>query len=225
MVKEIIGNKKAFIFDFDGTLFHLFTTFSFDKEIAMLKKEYSSLGYTMPDTWNPFDAFRVVDEQENSSENRLKALIRADEILTNKELEAVECGEPINGAVELLRYLDSKGYKLAIASNNSPLVVSYFMGKYLPDIKLPVLGRVTGHPELLKPNTWMLEELMANMGSKPEEVVFFGDHPRDKACADKAGVGFVGITPADYKKERMLKILDSSDICNDLVELLDIIKK
>ena len=221
MIRDKLKGKRAFIFDFDGTLFHLFTTFNFDREIKMLDKEFKRLGFKFPDTWNPFEAFKVANDPNNS--NSEEALIFSDRLLTECELRYLDLGTPVKGAVEVIKYLMDNDYSVSIATNNSPLCVEKFINEYLNGYNIPVVGRIGTKPDLLKPNPWMLEELMRKMGSKPSESIFFGDHPRDMDCANRAGIQFIPVTPADYKLERMLKMCKREEILLNLEELLNLI--
>lgn len=223
MIKDKLIGRTTYIFDFDGTLFHLFTTFDFDNELKMLDKEFKRLGFKFPNTWNPFEAFKVAND--NTNPNKEEALIFSDRLLTDCELRYIDLGYPVKGAIRLLKYLYENNYKIAIASNNSPLAIKKFIDKYLNGYDIPVIGRIGTKPELLKPNTYMLDELLKITGSTKGEAVFFGDHPRDRECAIACGIEFIPVCPADYKMERMLKIVAEDEIAKDLDDIYNLIAK
>ena len=85
--------------------------------------------------------------------------------------------------------------------------------------KIDIIGRIPNRPDLMKPNTYMLEESIKRLNCNKEEVIFIGDNSRDGECAYKFGCEFIALTPTKSKKERMLKKFPNINLVNDFYEL------
>jgi phosphoglycolate phosphatase-like HAD superfamily hydrolase len=56
-----------------------------------------------------------------------------------------------------------------------------------------------------KPNPEPYWHLVEQLGLRPEETVFVGDHQLDAVCAGRAGVRFVGVLTGDLTEKALVE--------------------
>lgn len=207
---------KGIILDFDGTIFRLFANTNLNNTVIELHNYLSKNNIDFSLENDAFDAFKIAFECNNP--NKEEILFEVNKIITNIELEAIDNGILINGFFEFIDYLYNNNLKLIIASNNSKECILKFLSKYNLD-KIDIIGRVPNRPDLMKPNTYMLEESIKRLNCNKEEVIFIGDNSRDGECAYKFGCEFIALTPTKSKKERMLNKFPNINLVNDFYEL------
>lgn len=216
--------EYAYIFDFDGTMCRLFSNYDLTKTAELLHIEMDTYGILFDSSCDTFDVFdTIVAQTKDGDLVRTKAFFAANSILTQAECDAVSTGEIVPGVNAVLPFLVSNGYKVGIATNNSAECVEKFMDIYMPNIDIPIIGRVGQSPELMKPNPWSVNTVSEELGVPTEKVIFIGDTKRDFDCSKNVNCHFIGMAPTKIKQEKLLRILPEKEIVRDFYELLNCI--
>lgn len=185
--------KKLIIFDLDGTLLDTIGDLAAATNYALHQ-------FGFPE--HPEEAFRffVGNGINKLIERALPEASRsADEISMVKheflkyyQANGEEQTRPYPGIRALLEELNTKGYKLAVASNKYHEGTTTLVQYFFPDIPFAgVLGQRDGVP--VKPSPVIVEELMQKAGVTKKETLYVGDSGVDAATALNSGVDFVGV--------------------------------
>ena len=99
---------------------------------------------------------------------------------------------PYEGMCELLRDLQLKGVKLAVASNKFQHGTDRLVSKFFGDIDfVAVEGNREGAP--LKPDPQIVTGILSRAGIAPERAVMIGDSGIDICTAQAAGIDSIGV--------------------------------
>lgn len=133
---------------------------------------------------------------------------------------AVKTGE-YAGISTMVRSLREKGIKVAVVSNKPDPAVQNLAADYFPDLFDCVLGE---QPQIRrKPAPDMVEKVLSDLGTRPEQAVYVGDSEIDIQTADNAGLDCISVTwgfrPADFLKRHGAKIL--VDTPEEIVSIVD----
>ena len=94
---------------------------------------------------------------------------------------------PYGGMPELLKELQERGVKMAVASNKFQEGTERLIGEFFPEIEfVAILGNRPGFP--LKPEPAIVQEVLAKAGIGPEEAIMVGDSPTDMRTAANGGI-------------------------------------
>ncbi len=110
---------------------------------------------------------------------------------------------PYNGIIELLRELKSRGYKLGIASNKVKTAVVKLNDIYFEGLIDGAAGAVEGKP--VKPDPYMVEEMLKELGSDREHTLYVGDSQVDVRTARNAGLDMVAVLWGFREREELEK--------------------
>ncbi len=100
---------------------------------------------------------------------------------------------PYGGMAELLGELQSRGIRLAVASNKFQAGTEALVGKFFPDVNFAcVFGGRDGMP--LKPDPAVVKLIMETASAAPEETVMVGDSATDTATAAAAGIRSIAVS-------------------------------
>ncbi|MGI0132702.1 MAG: HAD family hydrolase [Thermoplasmata archaeon] len=118
------------------------------------------------------------------------------------EMEALPRTVARDGAVDLLRALEGRGFRLGVLTRSS----EEFCRAALVQTRLvdffPYL-RTRSAPGPAKPSPESLLLLLKEMGIPPDRAAFVGDHRIDAECAIRARIRFFGLLPAFPGEEGM----------------------
>lgn len=183
---------KLVIFDLDGTLLDSLRDLAASMNHALRRNgfpehELAAYNYFVG---NGVDKLieRALPENERSPENFSN--VKAD-FMSYYALHKADYTAPYPGIKELLRDLQEKGVKLAVASNKfqsaTQVLVPYYFGEGTFSF---VYGQREGVP--IKPDPQVVFDIMRAAGVSPEEVLYVGDSGVDMQTASRAGVPGVG---------------------------------
>ena len=118
---------------------------------------------------------------------------------------------PYPGMQELLRELQAKGVKMAVASNKFQEGTEHLIREFFPDIQfVAILGNRPGYP--LKPDPEIVREVLAKAAARsgvedgngdkyyapgligPEDTIMVGDSPTDMLTAANGGIDAVAVS-------------------------------
>lgn len=155
---------------------------------------------------------RALPEPLRTPEN--VALVRAD--FVKYYTAHIDCHtRPYDGIPELLRELARRGVRLAVASNKFQAGTEKLIREYFPRIEfVAVRGNRDGVP--LKPDTAMIDPIIAAAGVARDRCVMVGDSAVDMQTAHNAGIGSIGVSwgfrdRAELEENRADYIVDTPD--------------
>ena len=109
---------------------------------------------------------------------------------------------PYPGMPELLSELQSKGIKMAVASNKFQEGTEYLIKEFFPDIQfVSILGNRPGYP--LKPEPAIVQEVLSKGNIGPEDAVMVGDSPTDMRTAANGGIEAIAVSWGYRSKEEL----------------------
>lgn len=214
--------KNTLVFDFDGTLFHLFVGFDLSPYSRRMSQGMEKLGGVFDASRNPYEIFPLLQPGSDFlPEDKLpEARLVADKIISDAEKTAYCCGRPVEGAIEALKKMKASGYRIAICTNNTATVPQRFLSDFLPGLFCPTIGRNPAHPEWMKPDPHLLRQALSDLESSVKESWFVGDATRDYFCAQACGCDFLGIGVTPSKHARLTGVVPDADLFSDYGSLL-----
>lgn len=216
---------KAIVLDFDGTMCLLFKNFDLSDTVHTMHTKMMEYNIDFSMELDAFDVFETILSQTQDGYLRINALQKANEILTEAEVKAVDSCELVPGLIEVIEEFHKAGIALGVSSNNSEDCIKKITNKFFPDIPFSITGRVGTNPRLMKPNSWSLKETLAKLSCCEEDTIFVGDTQRDYTCSEDTKCSFIGMAPTARKRERLLRFLQKDKIMADYYELRDYIEE
>lgn len=211
--------KKLVIFDLDGTLLNTIADLA-----AATNQALQHYGYPTHEVeayrffvGNGINKLfeRALPETERTEENILKIRSR---FVPYYDTHNADLSRPYPGIPELLRTLQQKGIKIAVASNKYQAATRKLIAHYFPEINfVEVLGQREGIPA--KPDPCIVHDIIAKAGVKQEEALYVGDSNVDMQTAHNAGVTAVGVAWG-FRPRTELEALHPAHIIENAEELL-----
>jgi phosphoglycolate phosphatase len=127
-----------------------------------------------------------------------------------------------DGVRETLLELDRRGHLLGIATGKSRRGVAAVLGHHGLDRLFASVQTADDHPS--KPHPAMLEQAMAEAGSRPDETILVGDTTYDVGMAVAAGVRPVGVAWG-YHPADALQHAGAEEILGRFDEVLDLVAR
>lgn len=196
----------AAIFDIDGTL----VTFKFDvrgtrkallDELKARSFDTGGLDLTTP-TQQILDAAKAQVPEDRGAYEELRRSVYS--ILDTFELESVASASVFPGTREALRYLKSRGVRIAVLTNSGRRAASETLSRAgLLDCFEFVLTR--DETETMKPRPEGLAKAVSILSLPKRGVYYVGDSPYDIAAAKQAGLKVVSVATGNYSEERLRK--------------------
>lgn len=199
-MRRLVSNARCVLFDFDGPVCRLFAVRSAGSIAARLRDLADELAAptlltaALRASHDPHEVLRGVARRQPEP----GVVHRLEQALTREEISAAATAQPTPHAAELITALARRGRTVAVATNNSPLAVEYYLDQHR--LAGYVEGRVHGRTRnvaLLKPNPDCVLRALDSTGAPPERAMMIGDTPSDLFAARAAGVPFVGYAYSD----------------------------
>jgi len=202
------GNRSylAIGFDMDGTLLRTDVNYSklskavYDKMVSagvpecLLSLKESSL-FNMDS-----GVSYLINNNRAGDVDKLIEDIRRD--VDAVEIENVSTAKQFEGGERMIRYLKNKGYKIGVLTRG---------GRKYATKALTVAGvidqldalvcRDDHHESEAKPSPAAMGYLAAELGVRPSDILYLGDHRMDYFCARDSGAGFIGVLTRYDKKD------------------------
>ena len=194
-MEAVFKNKKAVIFDLDGTLAD--TVSAIVEAVNMTMDSFSFPTHTDEEVRNAIG---------NGATTLIRRLVpngvRSDEALVlrvRKEydemyaLTYMHSDRMYDGIDDTIRFLKiGRGLKLAVFSNKQDEYVKALCEQYFPDGIIDVARGQTSLP--IKPDISGLLKVVEELGVSLDECVYVGDSEVDVKTAENASVDFVGVS-------------------------------
>ncbi|WP_106830404.1 HAD family hydrolase [Parabacteroides pacaensis] len=208
--------KKLVIFDLDGTLLNTIEDLARSTNYALKQAGFPQ---------HPIEKYkffvgnginklfeRALPEGARTPENVLD--IRK-EFLPYYDAHNAEYTRPYPSIPELLHTLQTKGYKLAVASNKYQKATEKLIGHYFPEVRFTaVFGQQEHVP--IKPDPTIIHNIMQIAGVTKEEVMYIGDSGVDMQTAFNSGVCSIGVTwgfrpKSELEENKAVHIIDKPE--------------
>jgi HAD superfamily hydrolase (TIGR01509 family) len=220
------AGARYVLWDFDGPICRLFAGHSARGVASDLVDWLAGRGLrgllaeAERESPDPHAVLRAVDRRHPGSD----LVAELEERLTQHELRATRSAMPTAYADPLIRTWTAVGARLAVATNNSPRVVTaYLDGRGLLGCFAPhVYGR-TRQLSRLKPDPHTLHRALGAMGADPSAALFIGDSPSDHEAAQRAGVPFLGYARTE-RKEKLLRDAGADMVVASFEPLLSVLR-
>lgn len=125
--------------------------------------------------------------------NAPEALPDVEATCIKAEVEAARTSVPTVGAHELIVALNGAGVPVVIVTNNAADAARAYLDRFhLAGSVRDIVGRPAGRPDLMKPNTHMIEEALRLAVAAPGDTVLVGDSISDVEVAYAAGIRSIG---------------------------------
>ena len=215
---------KLIIFDLDGTLLDTLEDLATSVNYALTKNNFlshsiESYKYFIGNGVNNLiNKALPVDVQNKDMVAKVKT-----DFLENYFKNADNLTKPYPGIIHLLKSLEAKGYKMAVASNKMHEATVNLVNKFFAEINfISILGQRDGFPT--KPNPSILEEIIHKAGFDKSEVLYVGDSGVDVACAYNARIEFIGVLWG-FRPRKELEEVGASVFASTSEELMSLIKR
>lgn len=166
---------KGIIFDMDGTVVEV------PYDWNQIKKELKTEGKPV------LHFLSRLEEPERSAKWK---------VLERYEKEATEKAVLKEGMQEFLDFLDRKGIRKALVTNNARKNVTYLLNKFQLNFDV-IISRESG---LWKPSGSPFFDALKRLGIRREETCVVGDSPFDIQAAREAGITKIIILSQDKEK-------------------------
>ena len=196
--------KQLVIFDLDGTLLNTIADLA-----EAVNRALAACGFAE----HPTDAYRffVGDGVSKLFERALPPEARTAENIARirthfmpyYEAHNADLSRPYEGILELLAELQSRGVKMAVASNKYQAATQKLVRHYFADTEfVAVFGQREG--VAIKPNPQIIFDVLEVAGVTPEDVIYVGDSNVDMQTGPRAGVDTVGVSWGFRPREELV---------------------
>ncbi|WP_129782884.1 HAD family hydrolase [Promicromonospora panici] len=151
--------------------------------------------------------------------NAPEALPEVEAVCDDAETAAASTAEPTHGAHDLLARCDQVGKPVVIVSNNAEVAIRAYLERWsLTSYIAAVIGRPTGRPDLMKPNTHTVNEALRSLRIEANRAVFVGDSLSDVEVSRAAGVPCIGYAKTPRRGDE-LREAGADAVTADIAEL------
>jgi len=188
---------RGVVFDLDDTL--ILSTVDYERFKTLIIERIASKGDD-PSQYSPnegivglIDKFAERMRSRGWSETQVTASLEEfEEIMNGVELERVHDTGELAGAREVLEYLRSRDVRVGILTRGCQEYAEEALRLTgLREFVQAIECRNTRMPAKPRPEPYW--HLVEQLGLRPEQTIFVGDHFIDATCAERAGVPFIGV--------------------------------
>lgn len=215
---------RAVCFDMDGTL--LMTKVDYDKMANLVFDVFVELGVPESEI-NREEGYKFNIEGgckwllDNGRKAELYTIQgRIEKLARDVEMEFVDEAKPAPRAIEILQKLKAQGYKTGILTRGCREYAEAALKICnVYDLLDGIVARDDYPEDQAKPAPIAMKHIADDIGVKPEEILFFGDHSFDYQCAEASGAGFVGVLTGTFDRQDWINIDGNITIFQDVSEL------
>ena len=216
--------KKLIIFDLDGTLLNTIADLA-------ASTNYALKHYGFPEHEEKEYNFFVGNGINKLFERALPEEFRTEEYIMKIRSEFVpyydahnsDLSRPYQGIPEVLKELQKRGVKLAVASNKYQAATTKLVNEFFPEIEFSaVLGQREGIPS--KPDPTIVNEISESTGIAKEDIAYVGDSCVDMETGKSAGVETIGVSWG-FRPRKELESYNPAFIADNRELLLDYLLK
>jgi len=191
-LSQVIAETWPILLDFDGPITHLFIDGRNKRLADQLHGVLAEAGVTLPDeVTETVDPLAVLRWTGANTEPGIAEAV--DTACVSGEYQCVDESIPTPGAAELLNACHQLGRPVLIVSNNADGPIRRFLKLHqLDHLVQAIIGRVPGHPELMKPHPDSIHRALTQLDATAAECGFVGDSVSDITVSHTTGVRSIG---------------------------------
>jgi HAD superfamily hydrolase (TIGR01509 family) len=198
----VMNRGVHLLFDFDGPICSIFATVSPLFVAKRLREVLGDCHTVIPRsvsvTNDPFDVLRFAAAISAELGERVERELH------QLELKAVDSAHPTPYAREVIEKAGGSGRAIAAVSNNSRDVVGrYLAASGFASTFGAIVGRSSPDPRLLKPDPFLIDQAVKELGATHDECVLVGDSISDIEGAHRAGTLSIGYANKPGKVEQL----------------------
>ncbi|MFE9817860.1 HAD family hydrolase [Streptomyces sp. NPDC005773] len=205
--RNLLARARCLVWDFDGPMVQLFVSehgngvseaHLIAGELIHIAAQYGPVPDEVRGNPDPHAVFRWYDRlarTRGATEQVRETVELLRQELTARERKAAEHATPTPGADRLVRAWHGLGRGLAVASNNHADAVRRYLERTSLDHFFqgaPIVGRCDVDTRRMKPDPWVLNEVVAATGLGVDGHVMIGDSIADLGAAGAIGMPFIG---------------------------------
>jgi HAD superfamily hydrolase (TIGR01662 family) len=190
---QLLEERRHVLLDFDGPVCAVFGTRGSAHAADAVRRALGATAWReMGDdaasySDDPFDVLRYawvrLDRQKADA---------AEQALTVCEVHAVAGLSLTEGSAEAIESLRASRHTVTIVSNNSERAIHAFIGAHALAEQIDgVVGRTRARAQDLKPEPYLLDRALEQLGAKPADAVLVGDSITDIQAARAAGTAAI----------------------------------
>jgi phosphoglycolate phosphatase len=216
--------NQLIIFDLDGTLLNTIGDLAVGCDHMLSLRGLPTHSYEEYCTFVGNGIMRLVERalpEELRTEEYVKAARRdfVEFYIDNIDNHTV----PYEGMVELVEQLQTKGAKLAVASNKFQAGTEKLIRKFFPTIEwIEICGNREGVP--LKPDTALVDMIIEKAGVERKNCTMVGDSAVDIQTARNAAIRSVGVSWG-FRSREELEQAGADHIADTVEELTTLLLK
>jgi phosphoglycolate phosphatase len=216
--------NQLIIFDLDGTLLNTIGDLAVGCDHMLSLRGLPTHSYEEYCTFVGNGIMRLVERalpEELRTEEYVKAARRdfVEFYIDNIDNHTV----PYEGMVELVEQLQTKGAKLAVASNKFQAGTEKLIRKFFPTIEwVEICGNREGVP--LKPDTALIDMIIEKAGVERKNCTMVGDSAVDIQTARNAAIRSVGVSWG-FRSREELEQAGADHIADTVEELTTLLLK
>lgn len=216
--------NQLIIFDLDGTLLNTIGDLAVGCDHMLSLRGLPTHSYEEYCTFVGNGIMRLVERalpEELRTEEYVKAARRdfVEFYIDNIDNHTV----PYEGMVELVEQLQTKGAKLAVASNKFQAGTEKLIRKFFPTIEwVEICGNREGVP--LKPDTTLVDMIIEKAGVERKNCTMVGDSAVDIQTARNAAIRSVGVSWG-FRSREELEQAGADHIADTVEELTTLLLK
>ncbi|MBQ5830257.1 MAG: HAD-IA family hydrolase [Alistipes sp.] len=216
--------NQLIIFDLDGTLLNTIGDLAVGCDHMLTLRGLPTHSYEEYCTFVGNGIMRLVERalpEELRTEEYVKAARRdfVEFYIDNIDNHTV----PYEGMVELVEQLQTKGAKLAVASNKFQAGTEKLIRKFFPTIEwVEICGNREGVP--LKPDTALVDMIIEKAGIERKNCTMVGDSAVDIQTARNAAIRSVGVSWG-FRSREELEQAGADHIADTVEELTTLLLK
>ena len=209
--------KKLLIFDLDGTLVDTLLDLSNSVNFALKKfhfpiKEVEEVRKAIGN-----GTIKLIERCApiGTEDNILKKL--HSEFKKHYQNNIANNTIPYKNVSSVLFYLKSKGYKLAVVSNKDHDLTIKIINDLFPKLFDVVQGSYHDHPK--KPDPFLIEKVIKEMGVNKNALTYIGDTNVDEESALNASLDYIIVSYGYRTKEELLHQVKTRNIIDEIKNL------
>lgn len=213
-LRKLVERARLVLFDFDGPVCDVFAGLPAPTVARQLE-------VWLPEKVDTDDPLAILQEAAKYGGGTIEAV---EHDLIRAEVNAADTAVATPGGLESMSAALASGRASGILSNNSRQAIVRYLknSEFFANIN-PIVGRKYARPDLMKPNPYCLQDILARAQLDARETLFIGDSVSDIEVARTVGVPVVGFSNKP-EKAKALASTGASALVYDMHEICEAIR-